>query len=79
MNVPIQVFVVAASLLADYSICTKSPAVDPFLVACWGARQESKIETWCTQETVQCGAQDFSVTYSRRMSWTVYMSSGIPG
>ena len=51
-----------------YSICTSFPAPVARAAGCCGARQESKIETWCTQETVQCGAHDFSVRYSRRMS-----------
>jgi RHS repeat-associated protein len=33
-----------------------------------GSRQESKMEIWWTQETVQCGAQVFSAKYSRRRS-----------
>ena len=65
----------------SYSICTSPPAPDPTGAApgCCGARQESKIETWCTHDTVQCGAHDFSVTYSRRMSATVYFSKGTAG
>jgi hypothetical protein len=46
-----------------YSICTSPLACDD-AAACagagrWGSRQKSKIETWCTHDTVQCGAQDF--------------------
>jgi hypothetical protein len=62
-----------------YSIWTRPPAPDPEGVACWGARHESKIDTWCTHETVQCGAQDFSVRNSRRISATVYFSRGTAG
>lgn len=66
--------------LDDYSICTSSLAVEAFSAAGrWGSRQQSKIDTWCTQETVQCGAQDFSVRYSRWKSSIVYLSSGIAG
>jgi hypothetical protein len=53
-------------------MCTKPLGSEAASVAgnC-GARHESKIDTWCTQDTVQCGAHDFSVMYSRRMSVTV--------
>ena len=65
----------------SYSICTRpsgSGTASGVPGRC-GARHLSRYETWCTQETVQCGAQDFSVTYSRRMSSTVYSSSGRAG
>src|SRR5215471_17910902 len=64
-----------------YSICTNSAAWLPAGVGAGrcGARHASKIETWCTQETVQCGAQDFSVRYSRWISSIVYFSKGMAG
>ena len=74
-NGPITKFQITKFL--NYSICTSPP--EPTGVACCGARHESKIDTWCTHDTVQCGAHDFSVKYSRRISATVYFSSGTPG
>src|SRR5436305_12620037 len=67
--------------ISYYSICTSPPAPEfaGSVAGCCGARHESKIETWCTQDTVQCGAQDFSVTYSRRISATLYFSKGTAG
>ena len=63
-------------------ICTNSLdsacGTRPELMVC-GARQKSKYEIWCTQATVQRGAQDFSLTISRRMSARVYCASGVAG
>src|SRR5207253_8797229 len=58
--------------LTTYSIRTSWLVLDSTGsgAGCCGARQESKIDTWWTHETVQCGAQDFSVTNSRRISAT---------
>jgi hypothetical protein len=69
-------------VIALYSICTSSPVCDsavPAGAGCCGSRQPSTTETWCTHDTVQCGAQPFSVRYSRRISATEYCSSGIAG
>ena len=43
------------------------------------AAPEVDVETWCTQATVQRGAQPFTVRYSRRMSSIVYSASGLAG
>src|SRR5581483_7274557 len=51
-----------------YSICTRGLSGTLLAEGCCGARHESKIDTWWTQDTVQCGAQDFSLRYSRRKS-----------
>src|SRR5437016_7789473 len=66
-----------SKLKENYSIWTRPPS-GAGAGRC-GARQASSTDTWCTQETVQCGAQDFSVRYSRRISSIVYFSSGIAG
>jgi hypothetical protein len=58
------------SPVSPQSICTSSPT-PAGKVGCCGALHESTIDTWCTHETVQCGAHDFSVTNSRRISATV--------
>ena len=42
-------------------------------------RQESIVDTRCTQPTVQYGAHDFDVANSRRRSSIEYVSSGTPG
>ena len=42
-------------------------------------RQKSMYEIWCTQATVQRGAQPLAVRYSRWISARVYSSSGLPG
>src|ERR1700688_3238897 len=44
-----------------------------------GPRQLSTTAICCTQETVHSGAQCFFVKYSRRKSWAVYFSRGMPG
>src|SRR5713101_5860745 len=44
-----------------------------------GSRQLSSIPTCCTQETVQRGAQNFLVEYSRCRISGVYCANGIPG
>src|SRR5260370_2510137 len=44
-----------------------------------GSRQLSSIPTCCTHETVQRGAQNFFVEYSRWRISGVYCASGIPG
>jgi hypothetical protein len=45
----------------------------------WGERQESMAATWCTQDTVQRGAQPFFVKNSRWRCSSVYCISGMPG
>jgi hypothetical protein len=45
----------------SYSICTSPLAGSDAVAGHCGARQASSTDTWCTHDTVQCGAQGFSV------------------